>query len=373
MAISSHPTSYYAFLLALFGILLGFEGSGFAQDSVQLTPEQVKAARLAKGIEDAKDLPDCSLARTNKSCRLTIDRERALTTPTVQMYSNQALTVIVKRPKQYERYFLDYQSGQAILSPDVAASIAQGMLPSLSKLVVAHGYDLTRAEQSHADECAAPEITNSAIPAAGAVKDVVEPIWKCLAKLAGQVIPVYESLEPFVAPDTIVPNPPMEDKTKTDKEKLLALEQPISAFLKSEFAVSARISAITGDDGLKKTVDTNLRVADLRAMLELTDLQKSADGVAADLLAYRLRITDLESFDTGFQECKSIGALTREEEKNDPHVECIWLTSKPDDGGVYHNMVTRTVTYSLNSTTWFLTHSRRPPTRPKRNWWRAFL
>src|SRR5579864_597362 len=75
----------------------------------QLTSSQVKA------------LPECALGRTNPSCKVVIDRDNPVAPPTVQMYSDQVLTVIVKNPKYYERYFLDYQTGQATLSPDVTS------------------------------------------------------------------------------------------------------------------------------------------------------------------------------------------------------------------------------------------------------------
>jgi hypothetical protein len=308
----------------------------FAQQS-GLTADEVKA------------LPECSLARTNMSCRLTIDREKLVTPPAIQIYINQKVTVVVKHPKTYERYFFDYQSGQATISPDVTSSIIQGLFPSLAKASVIHGFDLVQGQKSAADECAATEITDTAIPAAGTVKKIVAPAWKCLAKLAGQAIVIYHALEPFVAPDSLIPNAPATDPTKTDIEKLVAQKQPISDFLTPEFLLSARISSIAGDDGLKKTPTADLRAADARAILELTDLQKAADAVATDLLGYKLRIEDLEVYQNGFQDCSSVIDLTKEEKKQVPLPACLWITSKPDDGGVYHNMVTRAITYSLNS------------------------
>ncbi len=54
-----------------------------------------------------KSLPDCSLARTNLSCKLVIDRRSPVAPQGLQMYSDQELTVIVKNPLPFERYFLD--------------------------------------------------------------------------------------------------------------------------------------------------------------------------------------------------------------------------------------------------------------------------
>jgi len=59
--------------------------------------------------------PECSLAKTNENCKLIIDRGNPVAPPAVQMYSDQTLTVIVKNPLFFERYFLDYQTGQATL------------------------------------------------------------------------------------------------------------------------------------------------------------------------------------------------------------------------------------------------------------------
>lgn len=88
----------------------------------EFSPAQVKGLRV------------CSLAKTNENCKLVIDRSNPVSPSTVQMYSSQIVVVVIKNPKDYERYFLDYQSGQATLTPDVTSSIVQGFLPSLGKL-----------------------------------------------------------------------------------------------------------------------------------------------------------------------------------------------------------------------------------------------
>src|ERR1039457_5961815 len=46
-----------------------------------------------------------------------------LAPPTIQMYPGQKLTVLIRRPHYFERYFLDYQSGQLTLAPDVTSSL----------------------------------------------------------------------------------------------------------------------------------------------------------------------------------------------------------------------------------------------------------
>jgi hypothetical protein len=137
---------------------------------------------------------------------------------------------------------------------------------------------------------------------------------------------------------------------ETDDVRLSAIAKDISAFLKPEFMLSTRISAISGDNGLKTTADLKLRDADARAILELSELQKLADAVANDLLAYSLRIKDVVGSREGFEDCSSLIDFATDEKKQTlKPANCIWITSKPDDDKVYDTMVTRTVTYSLNT------------------------
>lgn len=54
-------------------------------------------------------------------------------------------------------------------------------------------------------------------------------------------------------------------------------------------------------------------------------------------------------FDNGSQDCSEVNALTKDETKAGKPIECIWITSRQDDDAVYQNMVTRTITYALNT------------------------
>lgn len=222
-----------------------------ANGQVQLTPAEIKAEKLAKDMADIHALPECSLSRTNGKCRLVIDRGNPLSPSAVQMYSNEKLTVVVKRPKPYERYFLDFQSGHAALNPDVASSIVQGLLPSLRKVAEFHGFNFTIVKQAKTDQCAAKEITDTTIPTAGTVEGIVKPVWGCLAQLSTNAMTIYRQLEPLVAPDSLTPNPSTEGADLSDIGKLKALKPLISAFLKSEFVLSSRITAISADTGLR--------------------------------------------------------------------------------------------------------------------------
>jgi len=313
----------------------------------QPTPEEIQAAQDQQAADEhlgnIKRLPECSLARTNRNCRLTIDRQNPITPSTIQMYSNQTLTIVVKNPYSFERYFLDYQSGQATLTPDVASSIVQGLLPSLQKVGMFHGFDFVKEATATGDHCDVPAITDTDIPDAGDVFLVIEPIGKCVAQLAIKAIAIYQELEPYVAPDSRVPNGGAV-ATKT----LDQINTKISVLIKSEIALSTRISAISGDPTLKNTPDLDDRARDTRAILELTDLQKLADAVTSDLIGYSARIKDLDAFHNGyrdqFRNCRYLMSVT-----SVPPKQCIWITSRQDSDQVYQSMVTRTITYSLNT------------------------
>src|ERR1035441_5181230 len=83
----------------------------------------------------AADPIPCSLAKTNNSCTLTIDRRAPLAPPTIQMYPSQTLTIELRDPYYFERYYLDYTSGQVNLQPDQASSIVGGFLTPLQKII----------------------------------------------------------------------------------------------------------------------------------------------------------------------------------------------------------------------------------------------
>jgi hypothetical protein len=280
------------------------------------------SASAAKG----QQLPECSLAKTNESCMLVIDRRNPVAPPAVQMYSNMSLTVIVKNPLFFERYFLDFQSGQATLTPDVASSIVQGLLPSLAKAQF-------RVAARVPDPCASAAAVT---PTANHVADIVPVFQDCLSQLAQTATGIYRRLEPFVAPDSLTPIQNAKPEGPSD------LLQPIADFEKSEIALSSRITSIAGDTNLKNSVP------DAPAILQLSNLQKLADAVANDLLGYSQRIAELPTAEglkkNGFQDCKNTIKVTKTEE----NMQCVSITSRPDNERVYQKMVTRTITYSLD-------------------------
>ena len=286
---------------------------------------------------------ECSLSKTNQSCTLVIDRSNPVAPSTVQMYSDQQLTVVVKNPLFFERYFLDFTTAQAAVTPDVTASIVQGLIPSLSKF---QGPINTRAIAPGGTKpatCTVPEVQDVKVtPAAGKVDAFVPKFQDCLADLARTAIPIYQRLEPYVAPDSITPAP-------RKPETLLQIQTDIQGFLRTEADVSGKITAIAGITALKNSAQ------DAPALTTLANLQKSADAIAADLLNYDQRIGDLQVAgysNIGFKDCDGLIDLTADDkkaEKAGTRIQCVVVTSRQDSSEIYQKMTTRTVTYSLDA------------------------
>jgi hypothetical protein len=251
----------------------------------------------------------------------------------------------VKNPLPFERYFLDFTTGQAAVAPDVTSAIVQGLIPSLSKFQGAFGAEAITAG-TKPTTCTVPEVSDPAtVPTVvGTVEGYVPKFRDCLADLARTAIPIYQHLEPYVAPDSLVPTTPQS------KESLDQIKIDIQGFLKSEADVSDKITAIAGLTFVK-----NGDAPDAPALTKLANLQKSADAIAADLLSYYQRIGDLSAAggsSMGFQNCDGLIDLTDAEktaEKNtDRELQCVVVQSRQDDQHIYQNMTTRTVTYSLD-------------------------
>ena len=285
---------------------------------------------LSGTSDDVKSLPQCSLSKTNSDCKLIIDRRNPVAPSTVQMYSNQTLITIVKNPKNYERYFLDYQTGQAALSPDVASSIVQGLFSNLAK---AGPFAPVALPPSGPDPCTSPDITLT--PQALHVSDVVQPFQKCLAQLATKAIEIYKELEPAITPDSLTPFRTAGD---IDTAKI---QTQIKDFVASEVMVSSRISAISSNTTLKSSDP------DGPAIQQLSDFQKMVDAVASDLLNFNQRLDDLKDFRNGGQDCANIIDVTAKEATD--QVQCVYIVTHPDRDRVYQGMVTRTFTYALDT------------------------
>src|SRR5580704_8505780 len=205
--------------------------SSWATRSYYVLPALLTALFFCTLSANGQKLPDeCSLSRTNKSCTLIVDRANPLSPPTVQMYSGEVLTVLVKNANTFERYFLDFQSGQATLKPDVASSIVQGLLPSLMKVGEIKSNAVFPSGAPPPDVCANIAAMPGLKPGEGTALESVVEI--CVGQLAAHAVDIYRKLEPLVAPDSLVPVNP-------EKPEDCTLKNCISAFLKSEDAFSA--------------------------------------------------------------------------------------------------------------------------------------
>ena len=312
-----------------------------AQQPVAVDDEtRANDEKRAAAEQKIRTLPECSITKTNSDCKLIVDRENPLTPPAIQMYSNQTLTVIVARPKFFERYFLDFQSGQATLTPDVASSIVQGLLPSLLKLQeVSFTAEYVGAQPTAAD-CTVDALTVDTFPAEGdELTQTAVVLQTCAALLAKTAIPIYQDLEPYVAPDSIVPGP------KPAKVDLASIQSDIAAFIPQEVALSGRIANIAAkykSSTTGKTVDT---------LQTLTNLQKVIDAVATDLTAYNQRITDLAGYINGSEPCANLFDSPNAKQKQSEALahQCLFVQARQDDDSVYNNMVTRSVVYGLDT------------------------
>jgi hypothetical protein len=343
MAASLRQSSRCTLLPALIAALLVTAPRACAQ-AAQAAPKPSTADKRKNEMASIKALPECSLAKTNKTCRLTVDRSKPVAPPTIQMYSGQGVTVVVENPKPFERYFLDYSSGQANLKPDVASSIVQGLLPSVQKLgeFKVQGFD---PGDKKTDMCANMKNIPKLNP--GEVDDVRQIAQACVEQLAERDIDIYRKLEPFIAPDSITP-------VGTAMPALpCPLQQCIEGFLDSENIFSTKISSILSDTTLKANTNPATKEPDDIAMGKLAALQKLADAVATDLQGYKQRLSDIpvkkaDLQNWGFEDCVNLIDPPKASEDDKNPIQCIAIQSNGDAPGIYDNMVTRTIIYSLN-------------------------
>lgn len=286
-------------------------------------------------------LPECSPSKTNSDCAIVIDRANPIAPPTIQMYEGGSVTVVLRGPNSFERYFLDYQTGTATLKPDVASSIVQGLLPSLQKAgeikTLAFGYN----PQAPPDVCA--NITNGPIPKPGdEIAQMVDVATVCVGQLAGKALDIYQKLEPLIAPDALIPQ-----NTARQNNPCL-LEDCINTFLQSEISFSAKITVFAKDPTLN-TQKNPTYAADMLAIAQLNALQKSADAIYTDLEGYKQRLADLprpgDLVNWGYQDCAKLVDLPQKV----PPAKCIAFQSRADNAHIYHDMVTRSVSYSLDT------------------------
>jgi hypothetical protein len=258
------------------------------------------------------------------------------------MYPGQSLTVVVRNPYYFERYFMDYQNGQLALAPDVASAIAGGILTPLAKaqefLVKAQNFSLRdqleTAEPKVAD-CSPTGIRQTD----GEVKSNIALYHQCLARFAADAKTIYRKLEPATSPDShaaLAHGLPASDQTiDRDLQDTANGGTPnIADTCAAEFELSASIAAAAKD-----STDPEI--------LNLSALAAIADAIAKDLFAYGARISDLPSWCTYFEPHKVAGDGSVD--CKDTHPAPVVLHPIPDPETGDRKQATRQVTYNLDA------------------------
>lgn len=312
----------------------------------------------------AQDLAQCSLSKTNLSCELVIDRSNPVAPSTVQMYSDQQLTVRIKNPFPFERYFLDFTTGQAALSPDVASSIVGGLFANLGKLQIVHTEQVANVPgAAPVDPCANGLFANANWPPAGGVATGQQEFWKCFATLSDKATTAYILLEPLVAPDSLTPDANGKrvifEEPGYYRDNYVAIQNAIDAYVTAETTVSTKITALSKaptqptptpmppapnpPPNPPPPAPVYSSLADQVAITQLVDDQKIIDAIAADLLGYKQRLVDLGP-------CNYRSSVTSVTNPKDcPAINEALITSRMDQHKIYQGMVTRTITYSLDA------------------------
>jgi hypothetical protein len=299
----------------------------------------------------AQGPPPCSLSKTNQSCELVIDRSNPVAPSTVQMYSDQELTVRIKNPLPFERYFLDFTTGQAALTPDVASSVIGGMFANLGKLQIVHTAEVVKVPgAAPVDPCANGLFANALWPPAGGVTAGQQEFWKCFGVLASSATKIYKTLEPLVAPDSLTPGAGGTPATFVEpgyyRTNYDAIKNAIDAYVTAETTVSTKITALTkvptqqNPPSAPPAPLVYSSAADQTAITQLVDDQKIIDAIVADLLGYKQRLVDLGPCNYG-SAAKTSADCTG--------IADVVITSRTDQQTIYQGMVTRTITYSLDS------------------------
>ena len=258
---------------------------------------------------------ECSIAKTNHNCTLTIDRKSPLAPPTIQMYPGQTLTVVVRNGYYFERYYLDFQSGQVTPITDITPIIS-GLVSNLAKLAVPGA--AARAPGPTA-ACAAAAVI-SVPPATGA--DLYR---QCFDEFGQTARGIYSAIEPAVVPDSRSPGLAGLPASNRDISTILVGQVPGINGINEAFA---REQALSGN--IAAALKTATAPADVVTLEGLSALAGMADAIAKDLFAYGQRISDLPPTPP-------------------PTLPDISLAPIPDPPALNASLVTRQVTYALTA------------------------
>jgi hypothetical protein len=296
---------------------------------------------------------ECSLSRTNMSCELTIDRKSPVAPPTVQMYSGQTLKIVLDNPLPFERYFLDFTTGQATLTPDVTASIVQGLVPDLSKFQGLTAQIALANPPKVEATCDYESLAKAPLPDTNQVIRALPMFVACFQDLGTKALQAYKDIEPFVAPDSLVPTDQQTINVWAPTfyaDQSSSVTKDIDAYDNAEFIVSSKISAMSKVAITPPTLPTPTapkppppayyNAQDQVIVTDLTDVQKVVDAITADLLGYKQRLKDLGS--CGYNSVADASGQCSQRSE-------IEISSRPDEANIYKGMVTRTITYSLDA------------------------
>lgn len=117
-------------IVAVFCVLCGFTAKARAsKEACPLTDEQAR---------DAGKLPSCSYSALNGNCRVTINRFKPVTPPTIYVKPECKVYVVVQPINGYklEHLTLDWKQGSIVLPPDVFSTVFTAISPNLGKLSV---------------------------------------------------------------------------------------------------------------------------------------------------------------------------------------------------------------------------------------------
>lgn len=313
-------------------------------------------ARAAPGAAAAagkySQYPACSIARTNDTCILTIDRKYPVAPKTIQMYSGQQLIVEVVHPLPYERYFLDLGTGQAATIPDVYSSIAKSFVSPIGGLVLNGNTTIFKALMSSPayralkgikgkgkpkalpkDVCTAVQTQATNAKTAADIVATVMPYTTCFQKLYREAANAYRAISPFLDTTSVTASGSLEAQSGDYTAAQSAIEQ----YVTQEIAVSDSITNIAPNAkaGQKKTQSAR------KAIAALDNEQKILDAITSDLLGYKQRFADLQKCADHPKTCKDLNLGTPGP---------IFLPSVPDQATPLNaSMTTRTVTYTVDT------------------------
>ena len=290
---------------------------------------------------------ECSVAKTNDSCTFTIDRRAPVAPPTIQMYPGTTLRVQVRDPYYFERYSLDYTSGQVAIAPDPFANAINGLLTPLQK--AAEFYLFKMPGEKTGPTCTADSFTDK-IPVIQ--EDIVRFdrfYTGCLNDFGLRARALYRRLEPLVYPD----NHSEKSVTLAGNEQSHKDLKAIAADIEPLFEMENQMSAVIAATAKKFDSTSDLTTEQSTILGRWVNLAGSADSVAKDLYGFATRIDELPSLPerpcTSPQDPQHGRKQNRDASKTPDAEVCVELFPLVDPPVASSQLVTRQVTYAIDA------------------------